>query len=278
MKKYIFSGSAVLFFLTALAQQESTFTLTEIKSNSRPVVHIASLKKNVFHLPKSGMMHEFHEGSRLYSTSSKRSRLNGNWQSWYTAGHPCDSGRLVNNLPDGEWKFWDEKGILKAIRTYDADKFSRVYEEIQRYNPKRSFYSIGAISHNNKEAAFRYLRSEYSFPVSKERKYFTSLRQLVQSNINGSDDYQPVFADCLHEGLYMNFFATGQVKDSGYYKDGVRHGKWEHYEAAGGNHWEGAYQNGTRVKEWKLYSSDKRLKQIIVYNNGEISWRKNFNN
>lgn len=278
MKKYIFSGSALLLFLTAYAQQESTFTLAEIKTNSHQVIQVSGLNKNTFRLPKSGMMHEFHEGSRLFSTNSKRSKLNGNWQSWYTAGHPCDSGRLVNNLPHGEWKFWDEKGVLKAIRTYDADKFSRVYEEIQRYNPRRSFYQIGAISQKNRLAALHYLRSEYSFPLSREKKYFNSLRQLVQSNINGTYEYQPVFTDCLHEGLYMNFFATGQVKDSGYYKDGLRHGKWEHYDAAGGNRWEGAYQNGIRVKEWKLYNDDNRLKEIVRYDHGEISWRKNFNN
>lgn len=278
MRKYIPLGAAVLFVLSVQAQQERTVIFREVRTGTHPVIQLSSPKGISFSLPSSGVLHEFYEGSRLFSASSKRSKLNGSWQSWYSAGHLCDSGRLVNNLPDGEWKYWDKQGRLAAVRNYHAEKFLRVNEEIERYHPKRSFYSIAALSRQNKHAALHYLSSAYSFAVAQPKTQFTSLRELVRSNTSEAGQYQPVFENCLHDGLYMNFFANGQAKDSGYYKDGLRYGKWMHRDAAGGSWWEGAYQDGTRVKEWKLYNSHGKLKEIAIYQKGEISWRKTFNN
>lgn len=278
MRKCISLGTAVLFILSLKAQQDRTFISAQVRTGTHPVVQLSSPKRISFSLPSNAVLHEFQDGSRLFSASSKHSKLNGSWQSWYSAGHLCDSGRLVNNLPDGEWKFWDEQGRLAAVRNYHAEKFLRVIEEIERFHPKRSFYTIAALSRQNKHTALHYLSSAYSFPPAEPKTPFSSLRELVRSNTSGAGLYQPVFENCLQDGLYMNFFVNGQARDSGYYKDGLRTGKWVHRDAAGSSWWEGAYQDGTRVKEWKHYNNHGKLIEIAIYRKGEISWRKTFNN
>jgi antitoxin component YwqK of YwqJK toxin-antitoxin module len=276
MNKYISLAGALLFCLIVCAQQESILHSSGITTKSYAVIRVSSPQKLLYQIPAKGLLQEFHEGKLLFSTASRHSKLNGGWQSWYAAGHLCDSGKLVSNLPDGEWKFWGHNGRLKAIRTYDAEKFNRVYEEIHRYNPKRSFYFIAALSQKNIKEALWYLTSVYSLSGKKDRQHFSSLRQQVQSNITVGNSYQPVFSECLHEGLYMNFFENGQVKDSGYYKDGIRNGKWIHYEAPAGNRWEGAYHNGQKIKEWKYYNKEGGLTEIVTYHQGQINWRKTF--
>ncbi len=73
----------------------------------------------------------------------------------------------------------------------------------------------------------------------------------------------------------MNYYSNGHVKDSGYYKEGLREGLWIHYTAPGGSYWKGFYHNGSQQKEWKLYNEKGKLLLIVFYNqNGEEIWRK----
>lgn len=226
--------------------------------------------------PAGAVINESHNGARLYTTSSTGTKLNGGWQSWYPNGLSCDSGRLVKNIPDGEWKCWNEKGQLLAIRHYDAAKFHQVLEEMRRYNPKRNFYMLAALYQQNRPAALQYLDMSYSFPSVRDNNY-SSISELVLSNVSGNL-YRPVFEQCLQDGLYMNYFDNGSSKDSGYYKNGLRHGLWVHRDAVAANWQQGAYQNGHRVKEWKIYNRDNKLLELIFYTKkGQVSWRKKMN-
>lgn len=277
MRKYIPFAGAVLFSVTVLAQQDHTVIAAWVDTKSHTVIQLTAHQKVSFSLPTKGLLQEMHLGKPMYRSSSKRSKLNGNWQSWYTAGHLCDSGRLINNLPDGEWKYWNEKGQLMALRTYNADKYNRVNGELLRYHPRSSFYTISNLAQKDKQAALYYLGAAYSFPQSSRRNA-GSLRELVELNISDPALYRPVFDNCLHEGLYLNYFENGQVRDSGYYRDGLREGIWLHRDAVNGSWWEGTYHNGVRTREWKGYSSSGRLKELVIYQKGEIAWRKNYNN
>jgi len=277
MKKYISTGSAVLLFLSVYSQQEHTVFSKEVHTKKQTVASVFRQKKIPFTLPANGILLEHNEGNKLFATSSRNSKLNGAWQSWYGTGALCDSGRLVNNLPDGEWKHWNEKGELQAIRHYSADKFYRVTDEMLRYNPKRSFFYLSELYQKDKQAAINYLGTAYSFPSGRS-VVVQSLRQLVFSNISKSDNYRPVFEQCLLDGLYMNFFPGAVIKDSGYYKNGVRTGKWVHRDSAGGLWQQGAYHNSIKVKEWKMYDRNGKLNEIIFYDSkGYVQWRKKFN-
>jgi antitoxin component YwqK of YwqJK toxin-antitoxin module len=233
----------------------------------------------LFNMPQKGILQESFEGKQLFTASVKNGKLNGPWQSWYPGGALCDSGSFVNNLPDGTWQYRDSEGNLLALRQYSADKYMRVKEEMTRYHPKLNFFYLSKMYQQNKTGALHYLSSVSSFPggaISKTKKL--NLKQTVQYNISGSAGYTPVFSNCLHEGLYMNFFTTGHVQDSGYYKDGLRTGKWVHYQSPKGNSYQGQYHHGFRVKDWKVYNAGHRLTELIHYDNtGAIQWRKKMN-
>lgn len=276
-EKVHFDRKYCTVFLSVYSQQGSTVFSTEIRTKNHTLVSSSWQKKISFTLPANGMLHEHNEGNKLFATSRKNSKLNGIWQSWYGTGALCDSGRLVNNLPDGEWKHWNEKGELLAIRHYSADKFHRITDEMLRYNPKRSFFYLRELYQKNKQAAINYLDVAYSFPASRSVAIH-SLKQLVFSNISKSDNYRPVFEQCLQDGLYMNFFPGGAIKDSGYYKNGVRTGKWVHRDFADGLWQQGAYHNSIKVKEWKTYHKNNKLSEIIFYDGkGHVQWKKKFN-
>jgi antitoxin component YwqK of YwqJK toxin-antitoxin module len=233
-----------------------------------------SPSKYSWELPRKGKLLSHYSDQKMYEGSVKDYRLHGTWQSWYVNGQRLDSGKLVKGVPDGEWKHWDSSGQLLYTRHYNADKLQRVKNEMRLNHPKSYFFALTSLYKKDSRAAVRYLNAGYSFPLVSPARAAYSLQQLTEMN-NHSKGYRPVFSECLHHGLYMNFFTTGVTKDSGYYKDGLREGIWLHREKADGGWWQGAYKNGMCQHEWKQYDSRGRLVQIVFYNkNGEETGRR----
>lgn len=202
----------------------------------------------------------------------KKGKLHGAWQSHYANGQLMDQGQLLKGIPNGEWKVWNAAGQLIAVRHYSADLFHRVKREVSLNHPKLYTYAITARYKKEGRDAVKFLHAGSSF-VQQRKLQTGDLQQLVAANNSDPGHYHPVFNECLHHGLYMNFFENGATKDSGYYKNGLRDGVWTHHTPDG--IWRGAYKNGVRYNEWKLYSEDGKLRLLIFYNrNGKEEGRK----
>ena len=273
MKTRILLAMLVLFVTGSHAQQLDNLA-TEA---TEPAVPASPTSEERFSFDKDGLLVESLNERKLYIGNVKHKKLHGKWESWYQSGLLCDSGTLVSGLPDGEWKHWNENGQLVALRTYSADRFRRIQLELTRYTPRRVAYPLTVMYNKNRAAASKYLHSSYSFPHSIRRIDDQSLQQWVAANITPGNVYHPVFDRSLHHGLFMNFFSDGQVKDSGYYQNGLREGVWVHRESATGGRRMGAYKNGVRVKEWRYYTPSGKLAGMIFYDNkGRETRRRSF--
>lgn len=251
---------------------------TEAHAASEEDIFNGVQKPLPFDLPASGLVTSPGSGKPLFTATVKRGKLNGPWQSWYPNGATCDSGRLVNNLPEGEWILRNEEGEIRAIRHYSADKFLRITNEMQHYHPKRNFYYLAAMYQKNKRQALQFLEAGYSFPDSRNTTTPATLLQLAEGNTSSGASYDPVFVQCVHDGLFMNYFPGGIVKDSGMYREGLRSGKWIHRDSAQSGWFQGAYKHGLPVKEWKHFDQDGRLFEILFYDQaGRLHWRKKIN-
>lgn len=276
MKQYILlAGLAVAFSHGAAAQHtgpEEPFPL------SNPVEHVVIT--DIFthttadhSLPRNGLFSSVQEGRLLYQGNVKNYKLHGNWQSWYLNSQPLDSGKLVNGIPDGEWKLWDSSGNLIAIRHYEANKLQRVKEEMRVNHPKNWHYPLTGLYKQEGRTAMKYLQPGYSFSFAAKQN--VPVKKAVQINSTGTV-YYPVFKECLHDGLYINYFSNGMVKDSGYYKNGLKEGAWEHHMNSR-TFWKATYKNGKPSGEWKEYLLNGQLVQLIHFDtNGKETWRKRY--
>jgi antitoxin component YwqK of YwqJK toxin-antitoxin module len=236
-----------------------------------------SEKLNRFSLPKNGTVSQALNNKPLYTVALRNGKMHGTWQSWYQNGLPCDSGRMVRGLPDGEWKHWDSEGRLVAVRHYSADKYQRVKHEMVRPHPKRVAFPLTTLYQRSKREALRYMHVSYSFAAAATRHPGSSLHEWVSTNITSGNAYKPVFDHSLHHGLYLNLYSDGHARDSGYYHDGLRHGLWIHRDSLTNTTLRGSYAKGVKVREWKVYDSNGRLQQILFYNGkGQVKWRKKF--
>lgn len=277
MRKYIPAGILLLLYWPVAAQHDNRESIKELNASGHVVQFSTVAKKFSFNLPLNALLQENLDGRPLYRITVKKSALHGVFQSWYRNGQTCDSGRLVRNIPDGEWIIRNHTGQIVALRTFNADGYHRVMEEINRPHPRRNFYQLGQLAIQNRNLALSYLSAGYAFPSKGKEPAFHSVGELVLANITG-ESYRPVFENGLLDGLYLNFFDNGLVKDSGNYQKGLREGYWIHREFASTITRAGSYRNGLMDQEWKVYSAEGRLQQIMFYRKGVLRWEKQFRN
>lgn len=190
-----------------------------------------------------------------YSGHFRNYLLHGNWISWYDNNSKHDEGHLKKGIPDGTWKVWYSNGQLRSVRTFSWDKYKRVTQQWKTANPRQVNYRLTEIYQADRKRAYSYLQSDYAF------------RSL--------EDYAPVFRSGLLHGIYLNYFENGSLKDSGFYKNGLKDGLWIE-KTNPSSYWTGTYKNAERTGTWKLFSSNKQLLEMVVYKNGKEDWRKVF--
>ena len=276
MKRFLALPISLLFFQFCSAQ-----SLDNLGDRSGGVFgydfSAGSLVTEMMLTAGEAMINEYRNDKRFYSAGTKGRKLHGAWKSWYENGLLCDSGTFNKGLPDGVWKFWNNSGELMAVRTFSAEKFRRISHEMVRYHPRRISFTIASLYQRNKRAALKYMQASYSFESAAGKKAGITLQELIASNITEGNPYLPVFDYGLHHGEYVNYFAGGIAKDSGYYKNGLRQGEWIHRDSPDGLVTKGAYEDGKKTKNWRTYDPSGRLTSIVHYNRrGDIGWTKTF--
>ena len=253
---------------------------------SRGTLPLEPAKMAGVHTLKSGMIIGLSaSGDTQFVAHYKRNKLKGEWLSWFDNNQVCDQGELKNNIPDGEWKSFYPNGNLRFIRTYDAFKLEKAKRDIRLRQSKAVMSPIASLARKNLRAAYSFLHPDYSFhTLASQPHHFSShdnwqsLNERVASNIDpAASAYVPPFLECLHHGLYMNFFEDGSVKDSGYYNNGLREGIWDEWVENGEIRAHGYYLQGHKADTWKYYDKQGNLRYIKTYNkNGKEIHRKSF--
>jgi antitoxin component YwqK of YwqJK toxin-antitoxin module len=212
-------------------------------------------------------------GDTLFLGDLKRGKLHGTWVSWYTPEQLCDSGRLSHNIPDGEWRSWYSNGQPRSVRNYSAFMLHRIKDEIPRRGTKATFFAITDIARTDPSYAWQLLTPVYSYvtlAVNAANPHVVAPRTLEaraeQNTLSGYHPYLPPFTECLHHGLYMNYYEDGKVKDSGFYHNGLRDGVWIESFNNGDIRSTGAYHHGHKQDSWKYYTASGRLIGIKMYN------------
>jgi len=209
-------------------------------------------------------------GDTLFTIGYRRNKLHGTWKSWGANKQLIDSGRLQKNVPDGEWKSWYTNGQLRTVRTYSADKLTMAQHAVKHYNPKTNMNALATMEKKHPGSYKKYTHPAYSFMFLPahfhQRLSALSLVERSTQNRSTKDVYIPPFNQCLHDGQYINYFANGQVKDSGVYNNGFRNGIWVELLQDGNIISKGAYLNDKKIHSWSFYDRNRKLLALKYYN------------
>jgi antitoxin component YwqK of YwqJK toxin-antitoxin module len=214
------------------------------------------------------------KGDTVYVGNFRKSRLHGDWASWYSNRQRCDSGRLENSLADGTWKVWYPNGKPRFEFHFNARKLQALKDEIRR-QPKSRYYTLSqlppteaAIHYNARHIFGHQVQGSSSILLSQQVSHKPyapeAIEKLTELNAQQGDKrYHPPFAEGLLHGTYTSWKQDGSIHETGLYLNGLREGMWEIYreEKVKGV---GSYKHGRPFGEWRYYSAQGKL----------LSWKR----
>ena len=220
---------------------------------------------------RNGIIVVFNErGDTQFVSNYRKGQLNGQWTSWFNNRNLCDSGLLVDDLPDGTWKGWYANGNPRYILQFSARKLNALKDELMK-QPKTKYFILSqkspeeATRHYNALLLFGHKPADNNSILMTKKvnlpSYSTeSLRDIVAENTGEENrvSYKAPFTEGLLHGQFTSFHSNGGIKETGLYLNGLREGIWEEYtlrkEKA-----VGTYRHGYRNGEWRYYNSQGKL-------------------
>jgi antitoxin component YwqK of YwqJK toxin-antitoxin module len=200
----------------------------------------------------------------------RRGKFNGQWTSWFKNRQVCDSGLLINDIPDGMWKGWYRNGNPRYILHFNERKLHGLKNELIN-QPKTKYFILAqkpvaeATRHYDARLLFGHQSANsQKFILSKQVNHASYspklLQKLVAENTGegSSSTYTAPFTEGLLHGEFTSFYSGGGIKERGLYLNGLREGIWEEFTI----HKEksiGTYRHGYRNGEWRYYDADNKL-------------------
>lgn len=192
----------------------------------------------------AGMLRRRDEINRMDRMGLKQ----GPWKDFHPNGKVKWEGSYVDDQLQGVVKEYDALGNLKNLQKYDAGQLNpqaqeKLMVEIKRsYHPNGKVASLGSYSKSGrKEGLFKEFAPDGSLVGAK---IYAGDRLLSQGRVNDVGAL---------EGPWVEYYATGEKRAEGSYKEGRRDGAWSFFHRSGKVEQKGNYVAGLPQGEWKWY-------------------------
>lgn len=193
-------------------------------------------------------------GNTRFEAAYVRNSLSGLSRTFHTNGVTRDSGMLVMNIPEGEWKLFNTDGSVKSIRQYNAYMWYGIQWSIQLDNPFWNRYELAEIFKKRPYAFYKAVIADETF----------------------NNQYSPPFYYCVQHGKSVNYYPNGSIADSGYFFQGLRDGLWVAYHQNGVIKEMGSYEMGEKNGNWKKQYDSGKLAALFVYRHGRVVQSKEY--
>ena len=193
-----------------------------------------------------------------YNQTDSKGRRQGVWMDFYPNGQKRYEGEFKNDKCQGEFRYYDEQGNLKATNSFDKSGEKALNKT---YAPTGRIIATGYYVNQKKEGEWRYFDKE------------TGQLLLVEDNTNGKVNgwsrlYNPrngvlaeetQYVDGQPEGVCRKFSDTGILQMECQYHNGLLDGPTKTYYPNTALKEEGQYVQGVKVGQWKTYNEDGDL-------------------
>ena len=162
--------------------------------------------------------------------TDNQGRRQGLWTDFYANGQKRYEGRFKNGKCQGEFKYYDEQGNLKATNTFDKSGDKALHK---LYDPNGTLIATGYYLNQKKEGEWRYFSKDNGQLI------------LVEDNKNGKVD-----------GKSMVYYETGVLMMERQFVNDVQEGHAKIYYPSGALKEEGDYLHGSKTGIWKAFNED----------------------
>ncbi len=227
---------------------------------------------------EEGLAKEFGEDGRVITLTTykkgyviSRERINrldaekrkqGLWKFFHENGLVSLEGRFNNDLKDGYFKEYDEKGkLLFTTKWIEGEKQENAVELV-RLEVAKDYYPNGQVM------TMQTFRNGIAQGVRRE---YNEVGEILSGSLfkNGNKVADGITRnDGVRDGLWKDYFENGELKAEGSYDNGVKVGEWKYY-----------YPNGKPEQTGKFNSKGKFIGQWVwYYPSGNILREEHFVN
>ncbi len=227
---------------------------------------------------EDGLSKEFARDGRVISITTykkgyvvSRERINrldaegrkqGAWKFFHPNGLIKTEGKYQNDLKDGYFKEYNDKGKLLTISKWIAGELQQNVVELTKLEIEKEYYPDGTIKsfQGYKNGLPEGIRREYAEDGKLVAGFIFKDGKKVGEGITKDEG--------LKNGDWKEFYTTGQLKAEGAYKDDEKAGKWTYYFADG------------KIEQTGKYDAKGKLtgKWVWYYPSGNILRQENFLN
>jgi antitoxin component YwqK of YwqJK toxin-antitoxin module len=208
----------------------------------------------------AGMLRKREEINKLDAMGLRQ----GPWKEFHPSGKVKWEGSFVDDRRQGIFKEYDDKGNLKDMVKYDGGQVDIRAQETLTVDIKRTFHPNGKVA-----SIGSYSRSGKREGLFKEFA--------MDGNISGAKIYmgdQLVSEGMVNEvgaleGPWVEYYADGEKRAEGSYKEGKKDGDWTFYHRGGKIEQKGRFANGLANGPWKWFYEGGAVHREEVYRRGK---------
>ena len=257
-KKNIKEGKTYKYYFDGKVSYEATYVNNELYDKGyefdtlRNIINIETFKNGVLsrtqHINRNDFKNEKH----------------GLWVSFSKDRRIVSQGTYKHGLKHGYFKIYDKKGNLLKTTKYINGKIQEDAIETAKLEVKRSYYS------DKKLKTYKSYRNGIPDGVHKE---FDENGNTVSTVIyklgivvakGGTVDKKG-----QKQGIWTEYFITGEKKSQGLFKDGKKTNKWEYFYVSGKIEQIGNYEKGKAVGNWIWYYENGKILREESFINGK---------
>jgi antitoxin component YwqK of YwqJK toxin-antitoxin module len=194
-------------------------------------------------------------------------RKQGTWVKTWPSGKVRYEGAFKDDRPIGEFKHYDEDGVVTSIQQHVGDgKVSRA----RHFHPNGALMATGKYVAQKKDSTWNYF--DASSQLRKVERYAKGVLHGVQEvyYANGRLAEQENLVEGFRQGESKSWFDSGVLKSEATYAKGEPEGKMTFYYPSGKKEIEGNMVNGDRDGTWYYFNTDGSLQLQVLYRKGVL--------
>jgi antitoxin component YwqK of YwqJK toxin-antitoxin module len=186
--------------------------------------------------------------------TDEKGNKQGAWEKKDGKGNLLYRGTFTNNMPVGEFTYYDSTGRVKAI-THFSENGSKAYT---RMFEKGFKVSEGYYLNEKKDGVWKYFNNDSV--VIAEENYASGVPDGIWKTFyaNGSIYEEMPYIKGVKEGTWLQYFYDGPVKTKATYKNGLLEGLATFYHPNGRVFISGPYTHNLKDGTW-MHMDDKGI-------------------
>lgn len=188
----------------------------------------------------------------------------GNWKYFWDNGNLKMEATYLNNKKHGFFKYYDENGNFLYVEKYTHDQLDNDAKETKQLDRRVAYHPNGQPS---------IIATYYKDKPEGIRREFDADGKIIKGYVfqNGWLRYEGITdMNGLRQGLWKEYYQTGELLSKGKYKNSVPVGEWKFYFQDKSIEIVGDYdQKGRKVGEWIWFYPSGDTMIVAHYEDGE---------